>query len=263
MGSIRYALLNIKLNIKNAKELKSSFLMTVFGMALNNISFLILWYYFGKTVGELNGWTAVDMFGLYGFTVTSYGMVSSVLAGITDIPKFISLGTMDRFLTTPKNILLKIATSKINTSAFGDLLFGVTCFIIYWVSVKLTLVQLLLSLLLMIICAIITITFTLFSMSVSFYLMEGENVSMGIFGMFLGNSTYHGGAFVGFLRAFFMFVVPSLLVGAIPVEIVKSFDIAKLVLLIILTIFWSVFSVWFFYKSLKRYESTNFFGFGS
>ena len=56
MGNIRIALLNIKKNFKNEKELKASFLITVFGMAINNIAFLLLWYYFGKTVGELNGW---------------------------------------------------------------------------------------------------------------------------------------------------------------------------------------------------------------
>ena len=100
-------------------------------------------------------------------------------------------------------------------------------------------------------------------MSISFYLMDGHNVSQGLYGMFLSNSLYHGGAFTGFLRVIFTFVMPSLLLGAIPVEIVKNLSISNLIMIILLTIFWFILSIMFFYKSLKKYESNNLFGFGS
>ena len=71
MGNIKFGLLNIRKNIRNEKELKSSFIITIIGMAINNISFLIIWYYFGKTIGELNGWEPTDIFGLYGYLLDS------------------------------------------------------------------------------------------------------------------------------------------------------------------------------------------------
>ena len=89
------ALLNIKKNFKNEKELKSSFIISVIGMAINNVAFLILWYYFGKSVGEINGWKPLDIFGLYGFTSTSYGIVVSMFAGMFSIPEYISSGNFD------------------------------------------------------------------------------------------------------------------------------------------------------------------------
>ena len=135
MGSIKLALLNIKKNFKNEKELKSSFIISVVGMAINNIAFLILWYYFGKTIGELNGWKPMDIFGLYGFGTTSYGIVASLFSGMFDIPNYISSGNFDKYLLTPKNILLKVSTSKISTSAFGDLLFGIVCFIVFFMFI--------------------------------------------------------------------------------------------------------------------------------
>lgn len=263
MGSIKLALLNIKKNFRNEKELKSSFIISVVGMAINNIAFLILWYYFGKTIGELNGWKPMDIFGLYGFGTTSYGIVASLFSGMFDIPNYISSGNFDKYLLTPKNILLKVSTSKISTSAFGDLLFGVVCFIIFAFWSKLTLIQLLLSILLIIIASIIFYSFSLICMSISFYLMDGHNVSQGLYGMFLSNSLYHGGAFTGLLRVIFTFVMPSLLLGAIPVEIVKNLSISNLIMIILLTIFWFILSIMFFYKSLKKYESNNLFGFGS
>ena len=263
MKSIKLALLNIKKNIQNEKELKSSFIISVVGMAINNISFLILWYYFGKAIGEVNGWKPIDVFGLYGFGTTAYGIVVSLFSGMFSLPAYISSGTFDRYLTTPKNILLKVSTSKISTSAIGDLLFGFICFIVFAIFSKLTIIQLLLSILLILIASVVFYSFSLICMSISFYLMEGENVSQGIYGMFLGNSLYHGGAFTGILRVIFTFVMPSLLLGAVPVEIVKHFSSAKLIMIILLTIFWFILSILFFYKSLKKYDSNSLFGFGS
>ena len=100
-------------------------------------------------------------------------------------------------------------------------------------------------------------------MSVSFYLMDGHNVSQGLYGMFLSNSLYHGGAFTGLLRVIFTFIMPSLLLGALPVAIVKELSISRLIMMLLLTIFWLILSIMLFYKSLKKYESNNLFGFGS
>lgn len=263
MGSIKLALLNIKKNIKNEKELKSSFIISVVGMMLNNISFLILWYYFGKTVGELNGWKPMDIFGLYGFSCTSYGLVASLFYGLFEIPNYISTGNFDKYLLTPKNILLKVSTSKISTSAFGDLLFGITCFIIFSVYSKISLIQLMLAIFLIIISSIVFYAFSLVCMSISFYLMDGYNVSQGLYGMFVSNSIYHGGAYTGVLRIIFTIVMPSLLLGAIPVEIIKTISLKSIIMIVLLAICWFAISIMFFYKSLKKYESNNLYGFGN
>ena len=262
MGNIKLALLNIKKNIKNEKELKSSFIISVVGMMLNNISFLVLWYYFGKTVGELNGWKPMDIFGLYGFSCTSFGIVASLFYGLFEIPNYISTGNFDKYLLTPKNILLKVSTSKISTSAFGDLLFGITCFIIFSVYSKISLIQLMLAIFLIIISSIVFYAFSLVCMSISFYLMDGYNVSQGLYGMFVSNSIYHGGAYTGLLRIIFTIVMPSLLLGAIPVEIIKNISLKSIIMIVLLAICWLIFSIGFFYKSLKKYESNNLYGFG-
>ncbi len=263
MKSLKLAFLNIRKNIKNAKELKSAFIISIVGMMLNNVAFLFLWYYFGKTVGELNGWKAEDIFGLYAFTTVSYGIVSGFLNGIFSIPTYISTATLDNYLLTPKNILLKIATSRVSTSAFGDLLYGIICFIFFIILRNLSITQILFSILLMILVTVIFYAFCIICMSISFYVMDGQNVSSGFYNMFLSNSLYHGGAFTGILRFVFTFIMPSLLLGAVPVELVNNFTVDKLLIMIIFSIFWLVVAILFFNKSLKKYESNNLFGFGS
>ena len=56
MKSIKFALMCIKKNLKNEKELKGAFFTSIIGMCINNIAFIVLWYNFGKLVGTLNGY---------------------------------------------------------------------------------------------------------------------------------------------------------------------------------------------------------------
>ena len=263
MNNIKLALLNIKKNYRNAKELKSAFITSIIGMCLNNTAFIILWYCFGKMVGNINGWEPIDILLLYGFNATSYGIVCSLLYGIYNIPTYISTGTFDRYLTTPKNTLIKVSTSEISTSAIGDLIFGFLCFLIYIIVTKLSLLKIIIALFFMIITSACFYSFSLICMSISFYLMEGDNISQGLYGLFLSSSLYHGGAFTGILKIIFVFIIPALLLGAIPVEIIKNLSLIKIISIIILSIIWLGISVIFFYKSLKKYESNNFFGFGN
>lgn len=263
MRSVKMAFFNIKKNFQNAKELKSSFIISIIGMCINNISFLILWYYFGKMMGNLNGWEAYDVFGLYGICSTSFGFICAFFYGLYNVPNYISTGNFDKYLLTPKNTLLKVITSSISTSALGDLLFGIICFIIFAIIYKFTFVQILISFVLMIISCIVFFAFSLICMSISFYLMDGENISTGLYGMFVSASLYHGGAFTGILKAIFIFVVPSLLLGAVPVELIKSMSFINIGIIFLISLLWLIISIVFFYKSLKKYESNNFFGFGN
>lgn len=263
MGNIKLAFTNIIKNIRNEKELKVSFIITVIGMAINNTAFLVIWYCFGKEIGEINGWSAIDIFGLYGFNTVAYGVINTIFAGIYYIPTYITTANLDKFLLTPKNLLLKISTSKFKTSAVGDLLFGLICFVIYAYIRKMSLLFILLSLYLMVIVSIVYYGFSLICATVSFYVMDGKNITNGLYETFLSTSLYHGGAFTGILKAFFTFVIPSLLIGAFPLELVKDFSLSKLLLITGLTIFWLVISIIFFNLSLKKYNSNNLFGFGS
>lgn len=261
--NLKLAFLNIHMNIKNAKELKISFIISILGMILNNISFLILWYYFGKSVGIINGWEPTDIFGLYGISGASYGIIMAFFAGIIQIPTYISSGIFDKYLTSPKSILMKVSTSKVSTSAIGDLIYGIICFTIFAIIQKLSIFKILLSLYLVILSSIIFYSFFLVAMSISFYLMDGENVSSGLTNIFVSNSLYHGGAFTGILRFVFIFIIPSLLLGTIPVEIIKTLSLSKFITITICTIIWLYFSIKFFYKSLKKYNSNSLFGFGN
>ena len=155
MKEIKFALYATKKNIQNNAGLKTSFLMNIFGMAINNIAFIIIWVSFVKTVGVINGWNSYDIVGLMGFCTLCFGIVLSVGDGLRRMPDHVSSGAFDRFLLSPKNLISRIATSSFGSSAVGDMIFGIICLIIYGILIHANITQIFLIIFLIIITTVI------------------------------------------------------------------------------------------------------------
>jgi ABC-2 type transport system permease protein len=171
-------------------------------------------------------------------------------------------GSFDRFMLSPKNILMRVVTSSFSAAGLGDLVFGVACMVIYGVLIHASMMQVLLMVILVALSTIIFFAVTVVIYSVSFLFTDAAFVVDGLFTLFLTPSLFHGGAFQGALRAFFMFVIPALLVGTIPVEIVKDISMGKLAIVAIFTVIWLVLSIKIFNRAIRHYESSNLMTFG-
>ena len=262
MKEIKFALYAIKKNIQSSTELRTSFLMNVFGMAINNIAFVFLWVYFVKSVGIIGGWTTYDIIGLNGFTALSYGIVVSVFMGTKKIPEYVSSGSFDRFMLSPKNIILRIATSAFSPSAVGDAIFGIICFFVYGFLVHITLIQVFFVILLIIFASMIFFAMSLIINALSFYFTDASSFTDSVFQLFFTPTLFHGGAFHGGMRFFFTFVIPSLLIAAIPTETVKNISFSNLLMTGALSFIWLWVSIKIFNRSIRKYESSNFMTFG-
>lgn len=260
---IKFALYAIKKNIQNGAELRGSFLMNVFGMAINNIAFIFLWIYFIKSVGVVGGWTAADIIGLQAFVAISYGLIFSTAMGIRKIPEYVSSGAFDRYLLSPKNLLVRIATASFNASAIGDLIFGLVCFAIYAVLISITFYQFLMMLVLIIFATVALLAITVLIGASSFFFIDPQAVTAGFFDFFFTPSMFHGGAFQGTLRFVFTFIIPSLVIGTLPVEAVRTLSVETLVLVGVLSFVWLFIAIKFFNYAIKKYESSNFMTFGN
>ena len=263
MKELKFALYAIKKNIQSSAELRTSFLMNIIGMALNNTAFIILWVFFIKSVGNIGGWTAADIIGLQGFNALCFGIVFSVGAGIRKLADYTALGTFDHFMLSPKNLLVRISTASFGASTIGDIIFGIICLGIYISIIHANIFQLLLMAYLIVISVLVFFAVAVTISSVSFLFIDASSISDGLFWFFITPSMFDGGAFQGVMRFIFTFLVPSLLVGTIPVEIVRDISMGKLLLISILAIFWFVFSIKIFYRAVRKYESTNFMTFGN
>lgn len=263
LKDLRFALYAIKKNIQGSAELRTSFLMNVFGMAINNMAFIILWVFFVKSVGIVGGWTAADIIGLQGFIALSFGIVFSMGAGIRKLPEYVASGAFDSFMLSPKNLLVRIATSSFNASAVGDMVYGIACLAIYGFLIHISLGQILLMGILALFSVIIFLSVAVAVFSTSFLFVDSSAITNSLFELFVTPALFHGGAFKGVMRFVFIFVIPSLLVGAIPVEVLKNVSVAKLTLLGMLSISWFTLSIKIFGKAIRKYESSNYMNFGS
>lgn len=243
-------------------ELRTSFLLSVFGMVLNNSAFIILWVGLSNQTGVINGWTSIDIVGMLGYSALAFGIVFFLGSAMRTIPRYALDGTFDQFLLAPKSLLIRTITSKFDTSAIGDIVFGVLCLLYYLFANQLSLLQIALVVFFIIITSIIYFSFTLIVNSLAFFFADGQPVSQSLSELFITPSLFHGGAFTGGVRFFFTFVIPSLAVAALPIEAIRDVSFSKTLILILLALVFSFFSLWFFKKAVRRYESANFMTFG-
>ncbi len=263
LKELNFALYAIKKNIQSSAELRTSFIMNIVGMAINNLSLIILWVFFVKSVGVIGGWTVADIIGLQGFVALCFGLVFSVAAGIRKLPEYITSGSFDRFMLSPKNLLVRIATASFGVSALGDVIFGIICLVTYALLIQASIYQILLLILLTIISTLIFLSIGIVVYSTGFLFTDASSMTSSLFDSFLTPALFHGGSFQGVMRFIFTFLIPSLLIGTLPVEIVRDISLEKLLLVLILGLVWFIISIKIFKISVKKYESSNFMTFGN
>ena len=261
-NELRFAAYAIHKNIKGSAELRTSFITNIFGMMINNVSFVIIWVFFVRSVGIVNGWTAADIIALQGFTSIGFSGVFTLGAGITQMAEYIESGSFDSFMISPKNLLMRIATSAFSTPSLGDFFFGVICLVLYAFFTSATFFQIVLLFFFSLTGCILFTAVLIIAQSIAFFFPHSASTSRSIFELFLTPSLFHGGAFQGALRFFFTFIIPSLAVSTLPVEAIREMSLHKIGLVTLITISFFALGLCIFHTAVKRYESSNFMTFG-
>ncbi|MEK7588335.1 MAG: ABC-2 family transporter protein [Patescibacteria group bacterium] len=257
LKDIRYFVIQTKFNIKNAYALRSAFWIGVVSMIVNNCVFFIIWSLFMKSVGDINGWTGVDVFGMLGVSMFIYGITFGFFHGVVDLPQMIVRGSFDNVLISPVNSFFKLATSSFLVTAYGDLLLGAVVFLSYGIYLQFSLYTWLLYVLAISFGAIVFLCIRLLCSLISFFIYDGDNISNQLFEIFLRPGLYPGAIFPIKLKTFFMTLVPALLTSAIPVDIIKTNSLKLLSLSLLVTSIWILITFLVYKIALRRYESGN------
>jgi ABC-2 type transport system permease protein len=260
-NELKFALYSIKKNLQNNAELRTSFLMNIIGMTINNMAFVFLWIYFVKSVGIIGGWTTYDIIALNGFVAIAFGVIISIFSGIKKLPEYVSSGAFDRFMLSPKNLIMRISTSAFSPSAIGDIIFGMACLSIYGFLIHISILQIIFIIVLIFFTAIIFFAISIIISALSFYIIDAATITDGVFQLFLTPALFHGGSFHGIIRFIFTFIFPSLLIAVVPTETVKNLSLANLLLIGFASFAWLFIAVKIFNHSVKKYASSNFMTF--
>jgi ABC-2 type transport system permease protein len=153
-----------------------------------------------------------------------------------------------------------VITNRFDLPAFGDVIFGVILLTIFAVKMQLSWFALGLLVGCILPAALITLAVNLCCGCIAFYLQDAQGIAFSVFKMFLTPSLYPGGLFPGASKFFFVFVVPSLVVGGLPVEAVEQQSLPLVLLIWALGLVWLFLGIFIFYASVRRYESGNAIG---
>ena len=105
---------------------KVTFLTNICFMALNNAAFIIQWVILFHLKKDIGGYTMKEVMLLWGLAASTFGLARILFNRAFSLPELIINGKLDSYLVMPKNVLLSVITSSTNTSAIGDLLYGLT-----------------------------------------------------------------------------------------------------------------------------------------
>jgi ABC-2 type transport system permease protein len=245
-----------KLNILSALAYRTSFLIQVFSMVINDAAMLVLFYFFFSKFGTIGGMDFQWYIKLLIVILWWYCVMHIFLYGSRKLGEIIMQGQLDAHLLLPKNILIRILISWFSISAIGDLLYGIGLLFL----VKNLTIVFVLKLLFVSLCAGIIFTwFMLIFESLAFRLWSSRELSRGIFEAILGPSHYPPGIFKGMVfKVLFMTIIPVFFVAYLPYQIVSfEFSIQKVLLLVWATIFFASLWTFVFYRWLRKYESGN------
>ena len=240
------------INAKTLFEYKKSFLIQAITMFLNDCVWVFFWWLFFSRFPLLNDWTFKDLLLLWAFGATGFGLSGLIFGNKMNIAEVIAQGKLDYYLTLPKNILLHTLISKMNWFALGDLMFGLLIALLI-----ITPEQIPLALFLIIFSTTLFTTFGIISGSLALFIGNSERISKNVYNAIIGLSIYPTNVYDGLAKLILFTIIPAGLVTGVPVELMRNFEIDKLIWMILITIIFVIIAILFFYAGLKKYESGN------
>lgn len=252
-NQLRVCVLSVKYNIMREMINKVTFLTNILFMMLNNASFIIQWAILFRLKDDIGGYTINEVMLLWGLAASSFGLARILFARAFSLPELIINGKLDTYLVQPKNVLLSVMTSATNTSAIGDLLYGIVIICIFSFSIK----RFLLFLLFTVTGAVIGTAFALLMGSLSFWFVRAEIFGNNMINIMINFSTYPDGIFKGAVKFILYLIVPTGMSVYLPVHLMLEFDLNKFLTVLGYTVLLFAISAFVFYRGLRRYSSSN------
>lgn len=252
-NQLRVCVLSVKYNIMREMINKVTFLTNICFMMLNNATFIIQWVILFRIKENIGGYTISDVMLLWGVCASGFGLSRIFFARAFSLSDLIINGKLDSYLVQPKNVLLSVLTSSTDTSAIGDLFYGILVMCIFSFGLR----RFALFIIFSVTGAIIATAFALLMGSLSFWLVRVEIFGSNMVNIMLSFSTYPDGIFKGAVRFLIYLIIPVGMSVYLPVHIMLDFDLTGFLTVLAYTVLITALSVFVFYRGLRRYSSSN------
>lgn len=242
------------LNLSASMEYRTSFLIQMVGMMLNNVSFAFFWWLLFWRFPDIGGYGYGDVMMLWAISSAGFGVCFILFGNSGRLVEMIVTGELDSYLLQPKNVLLSAISSKTVVSAWGDLVYG---FILFFIIRGLDIGALLLFIGFTLTAALILGAVLISFNALAFWFGDMRSLGGLVLEFMITFTIYPAGIFDGFAKFVLFSVLPAGFVTMIPVQVMKNFELKWVILTLIVTAVWVFLAFFIFGKGLKKYESGN------
>jgi ABC-2 type transport system permease protein len=244
----------VRFNLAAGMEYRASFITQVLGMVLNNASFIVFWLILFRRLGDIRGYGFRDVMFLWALSAAGYGLAGVFLGNAGGLSRIIVLGELDVYLLQPKPVLPSLLASRMNISAWGDILYGL---VLYAVTQPITAGPVALFLLFSVLFCLVLSSVRILYHSLTFFLGNAEEFAGTASELVLTFCLYPGSIFEGPVTVVLHTLVPAALVAWIPIGLFQSFSWTRLAVLLGADALVMAATVLVFRLGLRRYESGN------
>ena len=252
-NQIKISFLSIKYAIEREMLNKITFLSNIIFMILNDASMIVQWIILYSLKDNVGGYTFKQILLLWGLAAGTYGFSGFFFKAAHSLSDAINTGKLDNYLIQPKNVLISYATSSVEVSAIGDILYAYIMLFFYGI----TPVSLLLFTFFTITGGLILTSMSIIFSSLSFWFGKVDALSDTMNNMMINFSIYPEGIFKGIIKVLFYTIIPIGFANYLPIQIITKFDLNCFLITTIVTIIIVSLSFIIFYQGLKKYSSSN------
>lgn len=252
-NQMKVSLLSIKYALQREMLNKVTFISNIIFMILNNSCFIIQWLLLYSIRNEVGGYTFKKILIMWALAAGTYGIAHFFFKDVFDLSETINTGKLDAYLIQPKNVLISCITSSVEVSALGDLLYSYIMLLFFGFSLK----NFLFLTFFNITGGLILVSIAIIVGSLSFWFGRVETLANTLNSQTTNLATYPEGIYKGLVKIIFYTIVPIGFINFIPINIISSFNLIELIIIITACIAFISIAFIVFYKGLKRYCSSN------
>ncbi|MDP9195267.1 MAG: ABC-2 family transporter protein [Pseudomonadota bacterium] len=220
-------------------------------MAMNNLTFFMVWWVLMAAVGHIKGWQLPEIAVLSGFGSMSFGLAFLLAGGALDISRTLRDGGLDVHLAHPKSPLVCLVLRHADPECVGDIASGI---IVLSVFGGVTVGQGLGIAGLALLAACVWLSITIIIHSLAFWL-KGQRTTQQVFDSFVVSSTFPVHAMPLWIKTVLLTVFPVGFISLVPVDIIRNFAGWKLAVMVMATAVLAFLAVYIFHRGLRRYTS--------
>ena len=246
--------LYFKYNLQSAMEYRASFITQSLGMFLNNAFFIFFWWVIFQKVSSIGGYGFKEVMLVWALSAATFGAVHVVFGNVRRLPEIIMNGELDTFLLQPKNVYVNVQCSRMELSAWGDLIFG---FVLFFAIFGLDPGRLLLFILFISAGGLLMGAVLISAGTLTFFIGNSSTISRMVMEFLLNFSLYPDSIYGKEIKLIMYTIIPAGFIVFMPIRLLTAFSWYGLLILLAVDTLYIAAAYLFFRKGLEKYESGN------